>query len=650
MENIKLTDRQKRLVSYLMKQKGYQTAKVYAAEFNVSERTIYSDLKKIENVLNFKGYELEKKSGVGIGLREKKTNHADTREIAELDKYTIYGRRKEIMNLLLFEKQNITIEALSEMFLVSKSSITNDLKFIEKKLTLRNKVQLVSDHKGTRLEGMEEEIQKVFFEFNQYIFEENELLLFDEEKSLDILSSYYGIDTVSVCSRVLFSYIKAEVGYISEQYIINVLNMMVILIYRMQKGYCLKKENDSVSLSGLSFTIHKSATDMLEKISIRLNFNYSLREVEYLSNVLISNKFEKVPSNEKTNLIVNKIIQKVGESISFDFEKDDKLQKQLSTHIPAMIYRLKLGVRTKNPFISQIKQEFRLVFDVIWVALSEYEETLGGRLNEDEIGFLALYFQSVIERSKVGKKILIVCPTGIATSELLLNRVKNILPSFDMLEVASAREVKNINLSEVDFIISTVDVEIKNKKVVVVSPLLNDQDMKNISETYNESFLLSSNMDKRLIKLPFLSKYIDDKFIFFDEDFESKEELFNKIGSELVNQNYITQEFINSMEHRETLGGTDLPTGAAIPHGNPKFVNKTVIAFIRNKRYFKWSQHPVKTILIACISQKDIGETKNIFSDIYNLVGDKEVLNEIYILPNKLSLKERIGNESSEHC
>ena len=46
VENIKLTDRQKRLVSYLMKQKGYQTAKGYAAELNVSERTIYSDLKK----------------------------------------------------------------------------------------------------------------------------------------------------------------------------------------------------------------------------------------------------------------------------------------------------------------------------------------------------------------------------------------------------------------------------------------------------------------------------------------------------------------------------------------------------------------------------------------------------------------------------
>lgn len=66
------------------------------------------------------------------------------------------------MKLLLFEKQNVTIEALSEMFLVSKSSITNDLKFIEKKLTLRNKVRLVSDYKGTRLEGTEEEIQKVF--------------------------------------------------------------------------------------------------------------------------------------------------------------------------------------------------------------------------------------------------------------------------------------------------------------------------------------------------------------------------------------------------------------------------------------------------------------------------------------------------------
>lgn len=647
MITIKLTERQKQLASYLVKQKGYQTAKVYATDFNVSERTIYSDLKKIEHHLNSLGYELEKKSGVGIGLRKNKNINID--ELAELDKYSIYGRRKEIMKKLLFENENITIESLANIFLVSKSSIMNDFKFIEKKLTTMSNVQLISDHKGTRLKGTEEEIQRAFFEFNQYIFEENELLVFDEEKNLDVLSSYYGADIVNVCSRVLFSYIKAGVGFISEQYIINVLNTMVILVYRTKKGYFLKNENDNASLDGFSLTINKSATDMLEKISMRLNFEYSLREVEYLSSILISNKFEEVPSNEKMDLVVRKIINRVGESISFNFEKDEKLQKQLSTHIPAMIYRLRLGVRTKNPFITQIKQEFRLIFDVIWVALSEYEERLGGKLNEDEIGFLTIYFQSAIERSKTSKKILIVCPTGIATSELLLNRIKNILPSFDMFEVASAREVKSINLTEIDFIISTVNLDVENKKVVVVSPLLNDQDMKNISETYNESFILSSNMNKRLKKLPYLSKYIEDELIFFDEDFESKEDLLNRIGHELVKRNYVTHEFIKSMKHRETLGGTDLPTGAAIPHGNPKFVNKTVVAIIRNKRYFKWSQHPVKTILVACIAEKDIGETKNIFSDIYNLVGDKEVLNEIYILPNKIALKERIGSEPSEY-
>lgn len=630
-----------------MKQKGYQTAKAYSAKFNVSERTIYSDLKKIEEHLNRQGYNLEKKSGVGVRVVAKNNKDIVINEIVDLDKYSIYGRRKEIMKMLLFEYQNVTIEDLSEIFLVSKSSIINDFKFIEKKLTSRNAVQLVSDHKGTRLEGTEEEIQKSFLEFNQYIFEENELLLFDEEKSLDILSAYYGRDIVSVCSRVLFSYMKTEIGYIAEQYVTNILNMMVILIYRIKEEHFLKHKNDSASKEELSFTIIKSATDMLEKISARLNFNYSIREVEHLSSFLISNKFEEVPSDKKIDLVVTEMIKRVGGSLNFNFEKDDKLRKQLLTHIPAMVYRLRLGVSTKNPFISQIKQEFRLIFNTIWVALSDYEKELGVRLNEDEIGYLAMYFQSAIERLKVSKKILIVCPTGIATSELLLNRVKNVLPSFDMLEVASAQEIESVDLTEIDFIISTVNLNILNKKVVVVSPLLNDQDMRNVSEAYNESFVLSANMnqDKRLKKLPFLSKYLEEKFIYFDEKFESKEELLSRIGTELVSHGYVKPEFINSMKHREDLGGTDLPTGAAIPHGNPKFVNKTIVVFIRNKKYFKWSQHPVKTILVACISEKDIGKTKNIFSDIYNLVGDKEVLNEIYILPSKLSLRERIGSE-----
>lgn len=332
-----------------------------------------------------------------------------------------------------------------------------------------------------------------------------------------------------------------------------------------------------------------------------------------------------------------------------DFTEDQKLKDQLMLHIPPMIYRLREGVQTTNPFIDQIKNEFTIVFNLIWVILSEYEEALEVIFNEDEIGFLTIYFQSAMERAKLSKKILIVCPTGIATSELLLNRIKNVLPSFDMLEVASIKEVAAIDLEQIDFVISTVQLNLVNKKVIVVSPLLSDQDIKNISAAYNEQFMFSKEFaDETQNKLSNLSPYVSEEFIFWNENFKSKSELLNEIGNRLQKAKVVTDKFIESMMSRERLGGTDLVTGAAIPHGNPKYVKRTVVAIVKNNKYIKWNESSVKTVMIVCIAEKDTQKIKGILSDIYQIVESKERLNQFTESPTKEALRRKIGCETLE--
>lgn len=120
------------------------------------------------------------------------------------------------------------------------------------------------------------------------------------------------------------------------------------------------------------------------------------------------------------------------------------------------------------------------------------------------------------------------------------------------------------------------------------------------------------------------------------------------LAKNFFSEKYIEKEFIDSMLSRESVGGTDLPTGAAIPHGNPKFVNKTVIAVIKNKNYFKWNDYPVKIIFYVCIAAKDSKEIKNILSDIYYLVESKEKLNQINRIKEKEEFFRMIGAENNE--
>ncbi|MGX7265039.1 BglG family transcription antiterminator [Enterococcus crotali] len=646
---MKLIQRQSLLASLLIKQNGFQTVKYYANKLNISERTVHSDLKVVEEYLTQEGYRIEKRPGLGISIKRSVEIPQKIAEVLEKNIYSTAGRREKIIQLLLFENQTVTFELLSEMFLISRSSINNDLKFIKHLLTTGNTIKIISDSKGTRISGPEKELQKAYLEFNHYLTErKNNLFEPDDEKKEALLAQYYGKDIVSVCTRVLYGYIKRDVTVIAEHYVSNVLNMMIILVYRVSSGHHVEGVEKPENKNECVF-FKKSAQEMLNKISLRLNLQFTRNDIEYLSTYLISNRFEPLPTKEQYHEVVSNIIEKVSSSLKINFTEDRKLKDQLILHIPPMIYRLREGVQTNNPFLYQIKNEFTVMFNSIWVILSEYEEELEVTFNEDEIGFLTIYFQSAIERAKLSKKILIVCPTGIATSELLLNRIKNILPSFDMIEVASIKEVDVLDLEQIDFIISTVPLNRLNRKTVIVSPLLSDQDIKNITMAYNEQFLfLKAFEEDELKQLSNLAPYLSEEFIFWNENFKTKDELLKEIGKRLKEAYVVTEKFVESMMNRERLGGTDLPTGAAIPHGNPKYVKKTVIAVVKNEKYIKWNEHSVKIVMIVCIAEKNIQEIKGILSDIYQIVESKDRMKQFTEFSIKEVLRQKIGCETLE--
>ncbi|WP_254911838.1 BglG family transcription antiterminator [Enterococcus sp. 3H8_DIV0648] len=382
---------------------------------------------------------------------------------------------------------------------------------------------------------------------------------------------------------------------------------------------------------------------MLHKAALRLELSYTNEDVHYLSLQLISNRFEALPDDEIDEVIVERLLSRVSAALNINFASDQKLEEQLKNHIPPMIYRLKSNNKTENPFTSQIKNEFSLTFNVIWVVLSEYEEELGISFNEDEIAFLTMYFQAAIERARMNRKILIVCQMGIATSELLINRIKSILPSLDTFEVASVAELEQIVFDEYDLIISTTKIEIPKKEVIQVSPFLTKEDIERVKTS---NFLPS--IDGKIIDLVrahHLIRFVDKEFIFVNTDFSSKEELIEQIGTALAEKNFVNRQFIQTVQEREALGGTDLPSGTAVPHGNSTSVNKTIIVVVKNKKKFKWNKYYVDLVFLICIAKQDTFQTRNILSDIYNIIDNSEQLKQLRKAASNEEVLRKLGSD-----
>lgn len=611
--------RQKRLLKLLESQNDYLTVGSIANQLGVSQRTIHSDLKAIEEYVQSMGKYLEKKRGVGIVLRELKENKLSEDVDSDYNTQNIVMRRIEIMRLLLFGDSDISFNYLSDLFFVSKTSIIKDLEFIMEIFKAGSNAELQSDVNGTRIFGSEIDKQKAFLQFNRYILSNSDL--YHEEtihKKMNLLIPFYGEKIISVCTNSLYSYVRENVNAISDYYIQNILNIYIILVYRISNNYHIDFGKEAKFSTNSTF-FDESAINLLMKAHFRLNFVYTENDVAYLSHHLIANRFEPFPEDNVDSNLVDNLLNQVSQALNIDFSKDTKLEDQLKKHIPPMIYRLQNKNKTENPFTEQIKVEFSLTFNVIWVVLSEYERELNIKFNEDEIAFLTIYFQSAIERAKINRKILIICQMGIATSELLMNRIKNIIPSLDSIEVASVSELDHMDLEQFDFIISTIKIDIPKKQVIFVSPFLTDIDIKKIKkigyEKKNQNYQSNYLIDKSHLK-----RYVSKDFIYLDTDFSTKEELLNTVGKELVTRGYVTNNFLASLISREKLGGTDLPTGVAVPHGNPSDVNHTIVAIIRNKKKFKWDAYFVDIVFIIGISSENTSETKKILSNIYNII------------------------------
>ena len=637
-----LTKRQKELLELLAQQSDFQTVEYFASKLGVSKRTTHSELRIIEDYLQSSGEYLEKKRGVGIAIKRFKEVEAIEEKKEASDIYNTFNRRVEIMNILLFKEKVVSFNHLSDSFMVSKTSIIKDFEFIMKILNVGSRIKLCSDIHGTSLIGSEEDIQKALLQFNRYLLNNSELYDEDFAEKIKLLDTYYGESLINVCSNILYTYIRENVNAISDYYVQNILNIFIILVFRIAKGHHIE-ELKRTDASETTIFFEESAVRMLHKAALRLELTYTNEDVHYLSLQLISNRFEPLPEEEVDEVIVERLLSRVSAALNINFASDQKLEEQLKNHIPPMIYRLRSNNKTENPFTSQIKNEFSLTFNVIWVVLSEYEQELGISFNEDEIAFLTMYFQAAIERARMNRKILIVCQMGIATSELLINRIKNVLPSLDTFEVASVAELEQMPLNEYDLIISTIKVDIPKKQVILVSPFLTKEDIERIKQS--DLLPKAENNVLKLVRAHHLMKFVDKDFVFVNTDFSSKEELIEQVGEVLIENGFVTQQFIQTVQESEEMGGTDLPTGTAVPHGNSICVNQTIIVLVKNKKKFKWNKYYVDLVFLICIAKQDTFQTRNILADIYNIIDSNEQLKQLREATTNDVLFRKLGSE-----
>ena len=565
-----LTSRQVEFVKLLLEENEYKPIKYFTEKLNVSDKTLQKDLKIIGNYIARFNINIDAKRGHGILINREANGNIElinnlNLNLKDKNSISIDQRRIEILKMLLLNSNSSTsINQLSEKYYVSKTSIVNDLKYIEEWLKNYN-ITLSKTLEGTKIVGKEADIRKAIASLLEDILNNNdgedEIQEFTriDVATFSALLKIFDLDSINFIESIIWELEKDLDYYITQPYYINLITHILICLKRLKEGNQIEINEERIkNIDNLNKRVYDNVVNLVNKIYEKYGVLTSNEEIYYIYKYIVSSGFGntldnnmKVSENYINNSeeVTKMMIDIMSLFLDINLSENELLSRGLLLHMKPMLNRLKYDIQIKNPLFKEIEERFTEILGLCRLSIeimSEYYNL--SNISMDEISYLATYFQAALENSTSEKRVLVVCHSGYGTSQLLATRLKKAFPQWTIVDVVSVYMLKNMDMSDIDFIVSTVDVDIKDKMHIVVSALLMDSDIKNIKNT-----LMNTSMNNKNIDLKSLALKIEDNIFINDDSDENFDNIRNNNKLKSINLSKNFKIYVNTNHNKSEM-------------------------------------------------------------------------------------------------
>ncbi|MCX6068464.1 MAG: PRD domain-containing protein, partial [Chloroflexi bacterium] len=178
-----------------------------------------------------------------------------------------------------------------------------------------------------------------------------------------------------------------------------------------------------------------------------------------------------------TSQIVDQMLIEIASKLDSGLSENVELREALLEYLTPAIYRIWCKFPLYNPQSQDIQRNYPDVFDAAHVACLHLEDVTHTPTPEEEIGYIAMCIIAAVEGGiRCSPNVVVICPLGIATSRMLISRLKAEFPSLQIVGAYSFDKVKKISLDSADLIITTAEVRqpssLPDKDIIQVNPLL----------------------------------------------------------------------------------------------------------------------------------------------------------------------------------
>lgn len=471
MSLLYMSQRGKNLLNVLLAQSDYISLNNLAKALDVSRRTVYYDIKKVNIWLEFAklpALKVVREKGIFIPENDRKKiiSYLEADDEKRVYVFTPAQRCKGIICYIIYTSKLVYLEQLMQCFEVSRNTIFSDLKTVTKQLE-KYELELCYQVKtGYEIKGDPVRIRALFLlYFGEMIslFEDGTFSFFNPDNVMDYYNRLKDIEQ------------KLEVNYVD-----GVLFSLAALIPN------LYRRKHAVVFPGLKAT---KVQETKEYELVNSYFPELIYEEQcYLALHLLGSRVNTVPTNFFTNPskqyiydLVKELVTEFEKVACVIFEEHEELERGLFVHLGTSLYRYQYGIQIGNTLVDDVMKEYPDLFAITRKVVKKLEDSIGAPIPDSEVAYLVLHFGSALKIEDADNKrlrILIVCVNGMSTGNMIKREVQKLLPFAQIVGVCSAQGLMNVQ-DICDLIITTVKFD-SVVPDIVVHPVLTELDRRNI--------------------------------------------------------------------------------------------------------------------------------------------------------------------------
>lgn len=585
---LSLTNKQILLLQILKEEnQPYVTSKELSSRLEVSVRTIKTYIQCLNSLLENKGVKVLSSPGKGYTLQhDPDVDWASIHPSLEARKKNEYilpvdkfSRIQYLVMKLLAIDYPILFEDLMEELYVSRSTLQADIREVRTQLEkYRLKIRSKANY-GIFVEGSEIDKRLCICEyyFHQSDSEDlNSENLFNSGETQDEFQSIMQ-SIQDVCA-------KCQIN-LSDFSITN-LAIHISIGMRRCKFYDYVKVDDKQVIR-FQNTIEYRAADLLVK-SLEEQFNCMLPigEIIYYAMHFQSKRildFVSMNADERNKIeeCIHIIFEEVNNNFGLELRKDTELYHYLFLHIPQMIQRLKNHMVMRNPFVHDNIRRYLFATKVTHSAVEIIEQFYHVKVDENEFGYLLLYFNlSILKQQKKRICIGVLCGLGRPESIMYFNEIQESF-SPEKYEVIYL-EKNELSSYQLDLLVTNFnfDYDASTPVYMIHNDLYLEEIHKKVSDIeYGRSRL---------------SKYFQPENICIDLKGNSKEEVLDNLYQYLIDHDMLRKMPGNEQKLKED----ELGNGIVHLQDLYRFLRKEMCFVAILKHPVIWNKNTVRFLVI----------------------------------------------------